>query len=366
VYSRRVRVAGGQAVLSPSDLVSFAACRHLLDLERAAALKLVPKPVFADPAFEVLLQRGRDHEERYLAELEAATSADAGQTEAGTRTVTRITFDPALGLAGVEAAARETELAMKRGAAVIHQATFLQSYENTRWRGHADFLIRVDEPSGLGAWSYEPSDAKLARAAKVGAILQLCAYAEMVARVQDRLPEHIRLILGGPGHPEERLRLSDYHAYYRWTKASFLEAMAEREPTYPPTATYPEPVEKCETCNWSTVCKKRRKDDDHLSLVAGITRTQRAALTELGVTTMAALAKLPIPLQKKPPRTSPEALVRTREQARLQVQSVAAKKIVYELLPELYAVRLPRFRGHLVYAASASSRKSASASFGVL
>ena len=332
-----MRVAEGQAILSPSDLVSFAACRHLLDLERAAALTLVKKPVFADPAFELLLQRGRDHEERYLAELEAAASAHAGHAEASPPTVTRITFDPALGLAGVEAAARETELAMKRGDAVIHQATFLQSYENTRWRGHADFLIRVDVASGLGTWSYEPSDAKLARAAKVGAILQLCAYAEMVAHIQDRLPEYIRLILGGPGHPEERLRLSDYHAYYRWTKSSFLTAMAEGEPAYPPTATYPEPVEKCETCSWSSICEKRRQDDDHLSLVAGITRDQRAALTEMGVTTVAALAKLPLPLQKKPARTSAEALVSTREQARLQVASRDAKKIVYELLPELQA-----------------------------
>ena len=36
------------------------------------------------------------------------------------------------------------------------------------------------------------------------------------------------------------------------------------------------------------------------------------------------------------------------------------------LPPACRVLRLPRFRGHLVYAASASSRKSASASFGVL
>jgi len=42
-----VRVAGGQAVLSPSDLVSFAACRHLIDLERAAAVKLAVKEINA-------------------------------------------------------------------------------------------------------------------------------------------------------------------------------------------------------------------------------------------------------------------------------------------------------------------------------
>jgi predicted RecB family nuclease len=332
-----VRILDGRTILSPSDLVSFAACRYLTELERATVAKLVQKPIFSDPAFDLLLQRGREHEERYLAELQAVAAASPGSGEDGAQRLTRIALDHTQGLAGVHGAARETELAMKRGDAVIYQATFFQEDGAASWRGHADFLVRVDTPSDLGGWSYEPADAKLARAAKVGAVLQLCAYAEMLARIQGRLPEYIRLILGGPGHPEERLRLSDYHAYYRWTKGAFVAAIADGEPAYPPTTTYPEPVEKCETCNWSTICDKRRRDDDHLSLVARITRNQRAALADMGVTTVATLAKLPIPLQKAPPRTSAEALEGTREQARLQVESRDNKKLVYELLPELEA-----------------------------
>src|SRR5581483_4321784 len=288
-------------------------------------------------AFELLLQRGREHEERYLAGLEATAAASLGPVKGSARRLTRIGLDLTQGLAGVEGAAGETESAMRRGDAVIYQATFLQADGNTSWRGHADFLVRVETESDLGGWSYEPADAKLARAAKVGAVLQLCAYAEMVAGVQGRLPEYVRLILGGPGHPEERLRLSDYHAYYRWAKSAFVAAITNGEPAYPPKATYPELVEKCDTCNWSTTCDKRRRDDDHLSLVAGITRHQRAALADMGVTTVATLARLPIPLEKAPPRTGAEALERTREQARLQVESRDAKKLIYELLPELEA-----------------------------
>ncbi len=41
---------------------------------------------------------------------------------------------------------------MRAGAEVIYQATFARD----GWRGRADFLVRVDEPSDLGAWSYEP------------------------------------------------------------------------------------------------------------------------------------------------------------------------------------------------------------------
>ena len=58
---------------------------------------------------------------------------------------------------------------MRAGADVIYQATFFDG----RWRGHADFLLRVDTPSDLGAWSYEVADAKLARRVKAAAVLQM-------------------------------------------------------------------------------------------------------------------------------------------------------------------------------------------------
>ena len=35
---------------------------------------------------------------------------------------------------------------------------------------------------------------------------------------------------------------------------------------------YPEPVDHCEICHWQRDCRERRRADDHLSLVAGITR----------------------------------------------------------------------------------------------
>ena len=69
----RVRVIDGETVLSPSDLVSFAAC--------------------ADPAFDLLLKRGKEHEERYPAELEVSASGDPD--EGGARRLTRIAVDHA-------------------------------------------------------------------------------------------------------------------------------------------------------------------------------------------------------------------------------------------------------------------------------
>ena len=58
-----------------------------------------------------------------------------------------------------------------------------------------------------------------------------------------------------------------------------------------PSEMYPE-IEHCEVCSWYPVCDKRRRNDDHLSLVAGISRNQRKALGERGVRTVVGLAAL--------------------------------------------------------------------------
>ncbi|MCJ7795552.1 MAG: hypothetical protein MUQ56_02085, partial [Thermoleophilia bacterium] len=58
----------------------------------------------------------------------------------------------------------------------------------------------------------------------------------------------------------------------------------------PGDMTYPEPVEHCEICRWWQQCDRRRRDDDHLSLVAGISRLQRREFESRGVTTLEALA----------------------------------------------------------------------------
>ena len=72
-------------------------------------------------------------------------------------------------------------------------------------------------------------------------------------------------------------------AYYRRVKADFLAAADPGRvgaPAYPPANTYPEPVEHCDVCRWWAVCRDRRRADDDLSLVAGISGRQRRGLKE--------------------------------------------------------------------------------------
>src|SRR4029077_12388385 len=76
-----------------------------------------------------------------------------------------------------DAVNRTTE-AIQSGANVVYQATF----EDGPWGGRADFLIRVERPGFLGDFSYEVVETKLARSAKVRAILQLCFYSELLSK----------------------------------------------------------------------------------------------------------------------------------------------------------------------------------------
>ncbi len=98
----------------------------------------------------------------------------------------------------------------------------------------------------------------------------------------------------------------------------------------PPSDPYPDPVEHCAICRWSEFCAARRRRDDDLSLIAGITKGQRRALKAAGVSTrrgFAGLAGLPAVS-----RVSRGSLQRIQVQARLQVASEDDGQIRYELL----------------------------------
>lgn len=73
--------------------------------------------------------------------------------------------------------------------------------------------------------------------------------------------------------------------------------------------------------------------DDHLSFVAGISKSQIGELERRGAATMAALAELPVPLQWKPDRGAARSYEKVREQARIQVEGRSAGMVLYEALP---------------------------------
>ena len=85
-------------------------------------------------------------------------------------------------------------------------------------------------------------------------------------------------------------------------------------------------------CRWSELCEARRRADDHLSLVAGITARQRKALAARDLTTMSRLAAAPIPLDPPLDGSSASAVERVREQARIQVEGRGRTPPPHEVL----------------------------------
>ena len=324
-----MQLIDGAPVFSATDLVGYLACEHLTALETAALRGLVERPNRADPELDVIRRRGQQHELRFLAELEA-----------GGRHVVRIERDDeAEHAADIRRQAEETIAAMRAGVDVIYQATFFDG----RWLGYADFLLRVEteraeDASVWGPWHYEVADTKLARHVKAGAVLQMCSYVEQLERLQGVRPAQMHVVLGGSAHETASLRVDDYLAYHRAARTRFEQVMFGTDaapalpPAFPPVGTYPEPVEHCDVCRWAPECEARRRADDHLSIVAGISSRQRKALVARGIDTLTALAGSPIPFDPPLDGASASSTERVREQARIQLEGRGRTPPLHELL----------------------------------
>ena len=291
-------------LFSASDLVNFAACPHLTHLDLVNLDTPLPKAADTDE-MALIQDKGFEHEGRYLEVLQAQSGDVVDLKQEGISD---------------EVAFANTRQALQSGAQVLFQATFL----GAPWVGHADFLVRIETPSKLGDFSYEVEDTKLARSSRAKFLLQLCLYSEMLADVQGVMPRHMYVVLGD-GRKETFL-VADYLRYYRQLKHRFLAwtARADRE-------SYPERSDRCSMCRWRDLCGEQWERDDHLNRIAGITRVQMPRLRAAGVSTMKALAELP--LETQVPRVQADTKNRLTHQARLQVQSHETGKPVFEVLP---------------------------------
>ena len=304
-----MKIVEGRVRVAASDVANFLACQELTQLDLRTARRTLRPPHPRDLGFEDLVRRGEEHERGVLEGFRAAGWEVADLSGAG---------DPAEAMAA----------AMRGGAGVIYQATLTGN--GGALLGRPDFLVRADllaapdgEPRPDGR-HYEVVDAKLARTAKARAVLQTAFYSRLLAGLQGTEPRWMHLALGnGEFVP---FKVKDFAAYERQTRRRLVEVLGAG----PPAGSYPEPVEHCAICRWSDLCAGRRRQDDDLSLVAGMTTGQRRALKAAGIATrrgFAGLAELP-----RLERVSPDALQRAQRQARLQVASDDDGVIRYEIL----------------------------------
>lgn len=309
----------GTINLSASDLVGHLNCDHLSALDLQVATGTLEKPDYYDPLLEILRERGFRHEQDYIDYLKSQLH--------------EISFIEGEGINGKTVDA--TLNAMREGKDIIVQAALRQD----RWTGRADILRRVSVPSSLGDWSYEIIDTKLARETKGGSVLQLCLYADLLSHMQGIEPENLYIVSPWADFKPQRFRYPEFAAYFRQVKKS-AEVAADETQNF---ATYPDPKAHCDICRWNHDCDKKRRADDHLCLVANISKGQITELQENGIATLHALGELSsIPF--KPRKGSPISLEKVRAQAAIQVKALETSKNEIEFLdviPETGFAALP-------------------------
>ena len=281
-------------LLTPTMVSAWLACDHTITLTREVAAGRLPAPDVAFGSFSrMLMDKGLAHEndclERYRAQelsiLEVPAKRDDERFE--------------------EWAERSQGL-LANGSDVVVQMPLVHD----GFRGVADFLVRVDQRSALGAFAYEPVDAKLARIeAAPGHVLQLCFYADALEQLQGTRPRAVHLELGA-GH-RERLVLATVDAYWRRVRTQLQARM-----TAPAVTTVARPCAHCDLCAFQHHCTSEWEQRDALYTVAGITSRDVERLEGDGIDTFTALATLPDTVEVDGLR--PERLTHLRRQAALQ------------------------------------------------
>lgn len=297
--------------VSAGDLSNHIGCSHLTYLDLGAAKGSIPAPDFSNSMLEALQKRGWEFENEYLKSLKdeglKIATPDVSKENTGT-------------------AYERTVANMYAGVDIIYQATL----KNGIWQGRADFLIKVDTPSKLGAWSYEVIDSKLAKETRSGTILQLCLYSQLVGDIQGSMPTYMHVITPEDEFKMHSYRLDNYLAYYRLISKRLENTVLKDDGSIP---TYPNLVAQCDICKWWKTCDSERRKDDHLSLVAGMGSSQVIEIEKWGINTLESLAQLKLPIPHKPSRGAIKTYERLREQSRVQLEGRVQNQNVYECLP---------------------------------
>ena len=295
-----------QVLYSLSDLVTFLECKYASFRD----WKQLTTPIELtddDQTSKLLQSKGIEHEQDYLQQLK----------KSGKKVVEIPTAAP--GWQRVLA----TKNAMRSGAEVIYQAAFF----DFPWRGDADFLIRSHHHSLLGDYSYEVLEAKLAWHPEPKHILQLCGYAELLAKLQGTQPgvrRKIHLLLGTK--EKQSFLLDDFYYYYLHAKKLFVAYLSQTN-----HQVYPEPCRHCDFCRWQPHCKDKWLSDDHLSLVANIRHDNIVSLNQAGIKKLADLAQMPP--DKRIPNLQSATKLRLIAQAKLQHYKATTGEDKYVFLP---------------------------------
>lgn len=291
----------GRIVWSASDLKAAAECEFAwLRAIDAKLGRVAPVDEPDDPTLRRAGELGGEHELRVLARYRE-------QYGDGVVEIPETRSSDAVALAE---AVRLTDAALNSDADVIYQATFATH----DFVGFADFLVRDD----TGTWVVQ--DTKLARHARVTALMQLAAYVVQLDRLGIPRSDRVELLLGDgttsthevddllPVFQLRRDRLQALIADRRLDLGAAGDPLAWGDPRGDLGVVA---CGRCATCDLEVVAS------GDLLLVAGMRPVQRERLRAAGVETIDDLARLETP----PTGMNPDTVALLRTQATLQLSS---------------------------------------------
>ncbi|WP_295781610.1 bifunctional RecB family nuclease/DEAD/DEAH box helicase [uncultured Microbacterium sp.] len=297
-------------VWSASDLKAAAECEfawlRAIDA-KVGRIAAVDDP--EDATLERAARLGTAHEVRVLEqyrerfgdavrEIPAARSSDAAALAEAVRLTDEALSDP--------------------GAEVVYQAAFATD----EFVGFADFLVRSASAESDGVRPWIVQDTKLARRARVTALMQLAAYVDQLDRLGVPRADEVQLLLGDGTTSTHRV--DDLLPVFELRRARLRALIAHRRvglgAAGPIIAWGDERGEldvlacgRCPTCEIEVVAHR------DLLLVAGMRPLQRERLRAAGVSTIDALAVA----VRGPAAMSADTFASLRTQARLQLESPA-------------------------------------------
>lgn len=243
--------------LSASRLNDFLVCAH----HAALWLDGVPAPATEDASLDLVRAKGFEHEARVLGALEQQYGPAVSI--------------PTTGPMGGRVAATLT--AIRNDAPLIYQAAF----DNGRWVGLPDFLVRKASPAG--GWVYVPEDAKLAHRAKADHVIQLGIYATLIEHAAG-IAVSDGVIHVGKGVPQAFDLTRTKHVTARLV--SRFEAFANQADRQ----TRAIRNSSCSQCPFSSRCEAEWRAADSPIFVANMRVDQMMNLEAQGIETLTALA----------------------------------------------------------------------------
>ena len=295
---------GARIVWSASDLKAAAECEFAW--LRAIDAKLGRLPAVAEPEDLTLARAGRLGTQHELRQLDAYREQYPGR-------VVELPETRSSDAEGIAAAVAATNTALADpDVAVVYQAVFATD----EFVGFADFLLRGDD----GRWIVQ--DTKLARHARVTALMQLAAYVDQLDRLGVPHSDRVELLLGDGTTSTHQVR--DLMPVFRLRRERLRALIADRDlaagAAGAPIAWGDDRGDlrvvacgRCATCDAEVVVHR------DLLLVAGMRPVQRDRLRSAGIHTIDDLAAA----REAPARMSWDTFDGLRTQARLQLASPA-------------------------------------------